>query len=279
MMRVLVGLVVVAAAGVTLVLVANQPASGNNTAFPPFGSFQVQLNTSMTMDPSNHQSVLHIPTNMTLQLTDAGDGRVTLTGPSPYINVDNFAVDTVFRKDLDDQVWLVVFSGYGDIGIYSNILATFGGRVSPDGHTLTGTYQLGANDVFPGHQPVTYEVKAKPPGTATQTGTAGPPTQTGTPGPPSTRTRTPTPTFTWTPTRTAPATPTVPTGPGNGDVNKDGRIESTDGVLVLQHDAGFIDLGERLANADVNRDGRVDARDANLILQFVVRRITRLPTR
>ncbi|MBI4570386.1 MAG: hypothetical protein HY723_00415, partial [Chloroflexi bacterium] len=81
-----------------------------------------------------------------------------------------------------------------------------------------------------------------------------------------------------TPTRTPASTPTrtpTPRPAANGDVNKDGRTNSIDATIVLQHSAGLIDSIN--ANADVNQDGRVTSVDATLILQFDAGLIPSLP--
>ena len=59
-----------------------------------------------------------------------------------------------------------------------------------------------------------------------------------------------------------------------GDVNSDGKIDSTDARLVLQYAVGKIGtLGAETA-ADVNRDKKIDSTDARLILQYAVGKIS-----
>lgn len=60
----------------------------------------------------------------------------------------------------------------------------------------------------------------------------------------------------------------------SGDANKDGRIDSIDALLVLQHGAGLL---PQINNGDVNIDGSVTAIDASLILQLVAGRIDVFP--
>lgn len=56
-----------------------------------------------------------------------------------------------------------------------------------------------------------------------------------------------------------------------GDINKDGWINATDALLVLQHSVGLISLdAERQPLADVNGDSNMDAMDALIILQISV---------
>jgi hypothetical protein len=140
---------------------------------------------------------------------------------------------------------------------------------------------MGTDGGLPGGQAIEYQLKAKAtpilvtPFTATATPPAGTPTATLPAGTPTaTATRTYTPTLTGTPTRTATATRGVY---GNGDANKDGRIDSIDASIVLQHDAGLYDLGPRFANADVNQDGEITSVDATIILQYNGGLITTLP--
>ncbi len=66
---------------------------------------------------------------------------------------------------------------------------------------------------------------------------------------------------------TASDLPTPP--PGDADCN--GAVTSVDAALVLQFDAGLVDIltFTCLLVADVNEDGAVNALDATLILQFV----------
>lgn len=53
-----------------------------------------------------------------------------------------------------------------------------------------------------------------------------------------------------------------------GDVNGDGETDPLDASLILQYDAGLIELSaEQLRNADMNDDGEVDSADASIILQ------------
>ena len=66
---------------------------------------------------------------------------------------------------------------------------------------------------------------------------------------------------------TATALPTPPIG----DADCNGSVDSIDAALVLQFDAGLVDIltFTCLLIADVNEDGTVNALDAVLILQFV----------
>ena len=65
----------------------------------------------------------------------------------------------------------------------------------------------------------------------------------------------------------------------SGDVNGDGKVDTTDARLVLQHAVGKSVLKEEeQMMADVNGDGRVDTTDARLILQYTVGKISDFPT-
>lgn len=56
--------------------------------------------------------------------------------------------------------------------------------------------------------------------------------------------------------------------PIRGDANGDGKVNSMDASLILQHDANLITLeGENLKNADYNGDGKVTSLDASLVLR------------
>lgn len=56
-----------------------------------------------------------------------------------------------------------------------------------------------------------------------------------------------------------------------GDVNKDGRINSSDALLVLQSSVGSKTLtAEQKALADVNKDSKINSTDALQILRFSV---------
>jgi len=60
-----------------------------------------------------------------------------------------------------------------------------------------------------------------------------------------------------------------------GDVNGDGRIDTSDARMVLQFIVGKTTLqNEAVTAADVNRDGKIDTVDARLILQLIVHKIT-----
>ncbi len=63
-----------------------------------------------------------------------------------------------------------------------------------------------------------------------------------------------------------------------GDVNGDGKIDSTDARLILQYYAKKIGEGDlNTGMADVNGDGKVDSTDARLILQLYAKKITEFP--
>ncbi|MBR6801145.1 MAG: dockerin type I repeat-containing protein [Eubacteriaceae bacterium] len=60
-----------------------------------------------------------------------------------------------------------------------------------------------------------------------------------------------------------------------GDANGDGKVNSTDAVLVLQYEAGILgDVEFDETAADVNDDGKVNSTDSVLILQFEAKLIT-----
>lgn len=60
-----------------------------------------------------------------------------------------------------------------------------------------------------------------------------------------------------------------------GDVDNDGKINSSDALLVLQHSVEMITLKDSaLLAADVDKDGRILSSDALLILQHSVGMIT-----
>ena len=54
-----------------------------------------------------------------------------------------------------------------------------------------------------------------------------------------------------------------------GDVNCDGRVTSTDALLVLQLEAGLIRRLPCAKNGDLNGDGRINSVDAQFIKKFV----------
>ena len=60
-----------------------------------------------------------------------------------------------------------------------------------------------------------------------------------------------------------------------GDVNNDGKINSSDALLILQSAVGKITLSatQTLA-ADVNKDGKINSSDAFKVLQYAVGKIT-----
>lgn len=64
-----------------------------------------------------------------------------------------------------------------------------------------------------------------------------------------------------------------------GDVNGDGRVDSTDARLVLQYAVNKIPATAlKLAAADVDASGTIDSTDARLILQYAVKKIGQWPT-
>lgn len=64
---------------------------------------------------------------------------------------------------------------------------------------------------------------------------------------------------------------------GVGDVDGDGKVTITDALMTLQAAAGKIRLsGTPKVNADASRNGKLEASDALLILQYVTKRITTL---
>jgi len=63
-----------------------------------------------------------------------------------------------------------------------------------------------------------------------------------------------------------------------GDVNGDGKVDSTDARLTLQYAVKKITASAlSVGAADVNGDGKVDSTDARLILQYAVKKITTFP--
>jgi hypothetical protein len=267
---------------------------------PPASSWQVQINVPPGSDaalrdkigmPANrllHNTVVTMPTGWTF--------RLNATSGAPWVVVSGgqgsgSTQGTMTKKQ--DGSWNMQLTGSGAIG-NNEFDAKFTGTLSADGNTITGNYTLTGEAGT-----ITYQIKPKPgAGTATPTRTRTPTrtatatqtatstrTATGTPPAPAatstaspTRTYTPTRTFTPTRTGTATRTPTATRGVyGNGDVSKNGTIDSRDALLILQHTAGEIDLGPRETNADVNQDGEVTSVDATIILQYNAGRIDTLP--
>ena len=73
---------------------------------------------------------------------------------------------------------------------------------------------------------------------------------------------------------------TTPNADGGieGDINGDGKVDTTDARLALQYAVGKIDLSAAQQTAgDVNGDGKVDTTDARLILQKAVGKIDQFP--
>lgn len=65
---------------------------------------------------------------------------------------------------------------------------------------------------------------------------------------------------------------------GYGDLNCDGKINSTDALLVLMHSTKVKVLtGDALKAADVSCDGKVNSSDALLILRYSVGEINSFP--
>ena len=63
-----------------------------------------------------------------------------------------------------------------------------------------------------------------------------------------------------------------------GDVNGDGKVDTTDAKLIMQYDLGIIDeTALNLSVADVNGDGKIDTTDAKLIMQLDLGIITEFP--
>ncbi len=64
-----------------------------------------------------------------------------------------------------------------------------------------------------------------------------------------------------------------------GDVNGDGKVDTTDAKLIMQYDLKLVgDSDLELSVADVNGDGKVDTTDAKLIMQLDLGLITEFPT-
>ena len=63
-----------------------------------------------------------------------------------------------------------------------------------------------------------------------------------------------------------------------GDANGDGKVDTTDARLILQHAVGKIQLDIAiLPQADADGNGEVDTTDARLVLQFAVNKISKFP--
>ncbi len=63
-----------------------------------------------------------------------------------------------------------------------------------------------------------------------------------------------------------------------GDVNGDGKVDTTDAKLIMQYDLKLVgDSALDLSVADVNGDGKIDTTDAKLIMQYDLGLITEFP--
>jgi len=75
-------------------------------------------------------------------------------------------------------------------------------------------------------------------------------------------------------TRTEP----IPAAALLGDVDGNGKVNSTDARLVLQYSVKKITVDKlQITMADVDGNGKVDSTDARLILQYSVKKITKFP--
>jgi hypothetical protein len=63
-----------------------------------------------------------------------------------------------------------------------------------------------------------------------------------------------------------------------GDANCNDDVDAVDAALMLQRNAGLVDILGCEENADVNGDGRVDSIDAALVLQFIAGLLEQLPS-
>ena len=61
-----------------------------------------------------------------------------------------------------------------------------------------------------------------------------------------------------------------------GDVNGDGKVNSTDAVLILRY-AAQLGVDIDTAAADVNGDGKINSTDAVLVLRYAAQLITKFP--
>jgi len=60
-----------------------------------------------------------------------------------------------------------------------------------------------------------------------------------------------------------------------GDLNNDGKVNSTDFQLLKMHVLRQeLPAGTDLSNADVNRDGKVDSSDCTLLKRYILRVIS-----
>jgi hypothetical protein len=253
------------------------------TLTPTPGAVKRNVAVSLLADPLNLQAQIQMPSNISLNIQVLEGGQVdmiVITGVAPWVNLTGNLVQGGFFNA----------TGFGTVAGVSGVLCELNGTYNPATPSFTGTLNMGTNGLLGSTVSYTLALKAgTPPPTATSPGSTVAPTATRTP----TRTITPTPTGTITPggsltavptaTRTpTPGPPTITPTPtrqpyGSGDVNKDGRVDSIDALLVLQFTAGEIDLGQRFFNADTNQDGDVTSIDATLILQRVAGRIPSLP--
>ena len=63
-----------------------------------------------------------------------------------------------------------------------------------------------------------------------------------------------------------------------GDVNGDGKINSSDARMILQAAVGYVQLTEeQKARADVKQDGEINSSDARVVLQYSVGSVSELP--
>ena len=131
--------------------------------------YSIEVALNIESDPGGHAEFIDMPDNIKLTVTIDETGHLTISGPSPWVRVEDPNPDTLLKPLPAPDVFGLSATGMGTVAVFESIAVSFTGTFDPEsasGQFLTGFYsmgiQAGGANTLPGVLPIEFRIKPVP---------------------------------------------------------------------------------------------------------------------